>query len=104
MRCATIQTAPQRVPRITSAQRVPECDPGHIGPVALRPYEARRLRLRYRTQDGNVRFVHTLNNTVIASPRILIPLLELNQRADGSVAIPEVLQPYMGGLHEIVPG
>jgi seryl-tRNA synthetase len=40
---------------------------------------------------------------VIASPRILIPLLELNQRADGSVAIPEVLQPYMGGLQEIVP-
>jgi seryl-tRNA synthetase len=50
-----------------------------------------------------VRFVHTLNNTVIASPRILIPLLELNQRADGSVAIPEALQPYMGGLQAIVP-
>ena len=67
-------------------------------------FQARRLRVRYRDQDGNMRFVHTLNNTVIASPRILIPLLELNQRADGSVAIPEVLQPYMGGLHEIVPG
>jgi seryl-tRNA synthetase len=66
-------------------------------------FQARRLRLRYRDQDGNVRFVHTLNNTVIASPRILIPLLELNQRADGSVAIPEVLQPYMGGLQAIVP-
>jgi seryl-tRNA synthetase len=66
-------------------------------------FQARRLRLRYRDHDGNVRFVHTLNNTVIASPRILIPLLELNQRADGSVAIPEVLQPYIGGLHEIVP-
>ncbi|HSX81663.1 MAG TPA: serine--tRNA ligase [Candidatus Saccharimonadia bacterium] len=66
-------------------------------------FQARRLRLRYRDQDGNVRFVHTLNNTVIASPRILIPLLELNQRADGSVAIPEVLQPYVGGLQAIVP-
>ena len=66
-------------------------------------FQARRLRLRYRDQDGNVRFVHTLNNTVIASPRILIPLLELNQRADGSVAIPAVLQPYMGGLQAIVP-
>src|SRR5215510_1184648 len=66
-------------------------------------FQARRLRLRYRDQDGQVRFVHTLNNTVIASPRILIPLLELNQRADGSVAIPEVLQPYMGGLQAIVP-
>ena len=66
-------------------------------------FQARRLRLRYRDQDGPIRFLHTLNNTVIASPRILIPLLELNQRADGSVAVPEVLQPYMGGLQEIVP-
>jgi seryl-tRNA synthetase len=66
-------------------------------------FQARRLHLRYRDQDGTMRFLHTLNNTVIASPRILIPLLELNQRADGSVAIPEVLQPYMGGLQEIVP-
>jgi len=66
-------------------------------------FQARRLRLRYRDQDGTIRFLHTLNNTVIASPRILIPLLELNQRADGSVAVPEVLQPYMGGRQEIVP-
>jgi len=66
-------------------------------------FQARRLRLRYRDQDGTVRFLHTLNNTVIASPRILIPLLELYQRADGSVAIPEVLQPYMGGRQEMVP-
>jgi seryl-tRNA synthetase len=47
--------------------------------------------------------VHTLNNTVVASPRILIPLLELYQQLDGSVTIPEVLQPYMGGMREIVP-
>jgi seryl-tRNA synthetase len=66
-------------------------------------FQARRLKLRYREQSGVLRFVHTLNNTVIASPRILIPLLELNQRADGSVAVPEVLQPYMGGMQEIVP-
>jgi len=66
-------------------------------------FQARRLRLRYRDQDGTIRFLHTLNNTVLASPRILIPLLELNQRADGSVAIPEVLHPYMGGRQEIVP-
>jgi seryl-tRNA synthetase len=66
-------------------------------------FQARRLKLRYREQGGALRFAHTLNNTVIASPRILIPLLELNQRADGSVAIPEVLQPYMGGMREIVP-
>lgn len=64
-------------------------------------FQARRLRLRYRDTNGTIRFMHTLNNTVIASPRILIPLLEINQRADGSVAIPAVLQPYMGGMHEI---
>ena len=66
-------------------------------------FQARRLRLRYRDTDGNMRFVHTLNNTVIASPRILIPLLEINQQADGSVTIPDVLQPYMDGLRAIVP-
>lgn len=66
-------------------------------------FQARRLKLRYREKGGTIRYAHTLNNTVIASPRILIPLLELYQRADGSVAIPEVLQPYMGGMQEIVP-
>lgn len=66
-------------------------------------FQARRLKLRYREQGGTIRFMHTLNNTVIASPRILIPLLELNQQADGSVAIPDVLQPYMGGMQEIRP-
>lgn len=64
-------------------------------------FQARRLKIRYREKDGTIRFAHTLNNTVIASPRILIPLLEIYQRADGSVAIPEVLQPYMGGLQVI---
>lgn len=67
-------------------------------------YQARRLRLRYRDKDGKIQFMHTLNNTVIASPRILIPILELYQRADGSVAIPEVLQPYMGGMQVMTPG
>jgi seryl-tRNA synthetase len=67
-------------------------------------FQARRLNMRYREREGGaLKFVHTLNNTVIASPRILIPLLELNQRRDGSVAIPEVLQPLMGGMKEIVP-
>lgn len=60
-------------------------------------FQARRLDLRYRDEAGVVRFCHTLNNTVIASPRILIPLLENHQRADGSVAIPAALRPYMGG-------
>lgn len=66
-------------------------------------FQARRLKLRYRDRDGTMHFAHTLNNTVIASPRILIPLLEMNQRADGSVAIPEALQPYMNGMTEIRP-
>jgi seryl-tRNA synthetase len=67
-------------------------------------FQARRLNIRYREKEGGaLKFVHTLNNTVIASPRILIPLLELNQRPDGSVAVPEVLQPFMGGMQAIAP-
>lgn len=67
-------------------------------------FQARRLNIRYREKAGGaLKFVHTLNNTVVASPRILIPLLELNQRRDGSVAVPDVLQPWMGGMKEIVP-
>jgi seryl-tRNA synthetase len=64
-------------------------------------FQARRLRLRYKTKDGQIRYAHTLNNTVIASPRILIPILENYQQADGSVVIPEVLRPYMGGMEKI---
>ncbi len=64
-------------------------------------YQARRLNLRYRGKDSKVRICHTLNNTVIASPRILIAILENCQREDGSVEIPKVLQPLMGNLREI---
>jgi len=64
-------------------------------------FQARRLKLRYRDRDRKVRFCHTLNNTVIASPRILIPLLELNQNADGSVTIPQALRKYLGGRERI---
>ncbi len=60
-------------------------------------WQARRVNLRYRDEEGKVRFVHTLNNTAIASPRILIPLFETHQQANGSIRIPEALQPYMGG-------
>jgi len=61
-------------------------------------FQARRMNLRYKdpATKKNI-FCHTLNNTVIASPRILIPLLELYQNADGSVTIPQALRPYMGG-------
>ncbi len=64
-------------------------------------FQARRLNLRYRDADGKMRFCHTLNNTVIATPRVLISILENNQQADGSVRIPAALVPYMGGRTEI---
>jgi seryl-tRNA synthetase len=64
-------------------------------------FQARRLNLRYRDSKGKVHFCHTLNNTAIASPRILIAILENYQNADGSVTVPEVLRPYLGGKSEI---
>ena len=65
--------------------------------------QARRLKIRVKAEDGTKYFAHTLNNTVVAPPRMLIAFLENNLRADGSVAIPKVLQPYMGGKTELVP-
>ena len=62
--------------------------------------QARRLKIRVNGKDGKY-FAHTLNNTVVAPPRMLIAFLENNLQADGSVRIPEVLQPYMGGIKEI---
>lgn len=64
--------------------------------------QARRLGIRYKTEKGNA-FAHTLNNTVVAPPRMLIALLENHLNEDGSVNIPEVLRPYMGGKEKIVP-
>jgi len=73
-------------------------------------FQARRMNLRYKRQKtedsrqkekSKINFCHTLNNTVIASPRILIPLLELYQNADGSVTVPQVLRPYMNGKEQI---
>ena len=66
-------------------------------------FQARRLRIRYKTKEGKNLYCHTLNNTCIASPRVLIPILELNQNSDGSVNIPEALRPYMGGRTRIEP-
>ncbi len=67
-------------------------------------FQARRMNLRYKNSKGKNVFCHTLNNTVIASPRVLIPIIELNQNADGSVTIPEVLRPYMNGKEVIKAG
>ena len=63
--------------------------------------QARRLGIRVKDADGNKYFANTLNNTVVAPPRMLIAFLENNLQADGSVRIPEVLRPYMGGMTEI---
>ncbi|WP_432799215.1 serine--tRNA ligase [Poriferisphaera sp. WC338] len=64
-------------------------------------FQARRLNLRYKDEDGKTQFCHTLNNTVIASPRILIPVMETYQNADGSITVPECLRKYMGGMEKI---
>ncbi len=63
--------------------------------------QARRLKIRVKGEDGNKYFAHTLNNTVVAPPRMLIAFLENNLQADGSVKIPEALRPYMGGMEAI---
>jgi seryl-tRNA synthetase len=62
----------------------------------LHDWQARRANIRYRGSDGKVRFAHTLNNTALASPRILVPLLENHQTADGRVTLPKAIQELMG--------
>jgi seryl-tRNA synthetase len=70
----------------------------------LADFQCRRLNLRYRDPETKKTvFAYSLNNTVAASPRILIPILEMHQQADGSVVVPEPLRPYMGGQGRISP-
>ena len=69
----------------------------------LYDWQARRAGLRYRDEEGRVRHAYTLNNTAIATPRILVPLLETHQREGGSVRVPQALRPYLGGS-EVLPG
>ena len=64
-------------------------------------FQTRRLRIRYRDNQGEMQYAFTLNNTGIASPRILIPFLENHQNKDGSINIPKALRPYMGGREKI---
>lgn len=70
---------------------------------SLYEYQSRRSKIRYRDEQGDIQFAYTLNNTMAASPRILIPILETYQQADGSVVVPDVLRPYMCGLEVIEP-
>ncbi len=65
--------------------------------------QARRLKIRFKGEDGKIQLAHTLNNTCVAPPRMLIALLENNLQPDGSVKIPEVLWPYMGGTQVLTP-
>ncbi len=65
--------------------------------------QARRLQIRIRKEDGSKYFAHTLNNTVVAPPRMLIAFLENNLQADGTVCIPKALRPYMGGKEKLIP-
>lgn len=69
----------------------------------LHEFQSRRLKIRWRGTDNKTSYCHTLNNTAVASPRILIPILENYQNADGSVTIPEVLRPFMNGMEKIEP-
>lgn len=69
----------------------------------LGDFQARRSNIRARMPDGSLAFPYTLNNTAVASPRILIPLLENHQNADGSVTLPKALVPYMNGLEKLEP-
>ena len=69
----------------------------------LGDFQARRSNIRVRLPDGSLGYPYTLNNTAIASPRILIPLLENHQNADGSVTLPKALVPYMGGVEVLRP-
>ena len=65
--------------------------------------QARRLKIRYKDENGKMQLCHTLNNTCVAPPRMLIAFLENNLHEDGTVSIPKVLQPYMGGKELLVP-
>lgn len=68
---------------------------------SLHDWQARRTNLRYRDSDGKVQFCHTLNNTAVATPRILVPFLEQHQQEDGSIRIPEKLRSYLGGVSKL---
>ncbi len=64
-------------------------------------YQARRANIRYRNEEGKTAFVHTINGSGVALPRLVIAIMENNQNADGSIDLPEVLWPYMGGLRKL---
>ena len=64
-------------------------------------FQSRRLGIRYKDENGKLQFVHSLNNTALAMPRVICQIVENYQQADGSIKIPEVLRKYMGGKEYI---
>lgn len=117
-----LNTAEEIVQKLELPYRIVECCTGDMGVGKVRMYDieawvpseqkyrethscsnlhdwqARRTDLRYRNASGKVVYCYTLNNTAIATPRVLVPLLENHQKADGSIHIPEALRPYLGGV------
>ena len=77
--------------------------PHVVGDIRHADAQSRRLRMRVKGQDGKMYLPHTLNNTVVAPPRMLIAYLENHLQADGSVTIADVLVPYMGGTTVLIP-
>jgi len=83
--------------------------PGHGGWLEVsscsnfEAFQARRANIRWKNPDGRNEFVHTLNGSGVALPRLVVAILENGQQADGSVVLPEALRPYMGGLERIAP-
>lgn len=67
-------------------------------------FQARRAGIRYRDKNGKARFVHTLNGSGVALPRLMVAIIENGQQADGSIVLPEVIVPFMGGVKELKPG
>ncbi|MGD9689553.1 MAG: serine--tRNA ligase [Phycisphaerales bacterium] len=109
LQCCTADLGPKNADMIDVESWMPgrEAGEGKLGAYGethsasrLYDYQCRRLNMRYRGAGGTT-FCHSLNNTVAASPRLMIPILENHQQADGSVRVPEALRPYMGGRERI---
>jgi seryl-tRNA synthetase len=83
--------------------------PGHGGWLEVsscsnfEAFQARRANIRWKNAEGKTEFVHTLNGSGVALPRLVVAILENGQQADGSVLLPEALRPYLGGLDRLVP-
>ena len=120
-----LETSLEIVEGLELPHRVVECCTGDMGPGKVRMYDvecwvpsekayrethscsalhdwqARRTDLRYRGLDGKVHYAHTLNNTAVATPRIVVPLLECHQREDARVGLPRALGEYLGGVESL---